>query len=245
MLLNLTFPLRNLKSQINNSKPPNGAFLPYNALGKLVFKEDKSIDSANVIGKLAKPQIKRSDSVKHRKPSSSSCNQREDFTGALTCSEFTLSPGQNTFVLSKNVEQPGLYKTGQLSLVVQERIEFLSPLLEPRLCYQVAKTQPKISLKSIRDLLAGLIQTIELVVFSGSVKIAENSFLKIRTSRGLSLVIKDSDKKIVMVREAEISILPCAPFETNTVKLNVYADLPPKKDPASMEHKVTKIRFNF
>lgn len=107
---------------------------------------------------------------------------------------------------------------------------------------QVAKTQPTISLISTSDLLAGLAQSVELIISSGSVRISEGSKLKLRTSRGLTLSKVENDKSnqndITGLRELEVSIPPCEPFETSRLKLTVLAELPPKKDSSSMEHKV-------
>lgn len=106
----------------------------------------------------------------------------------------------------------------------------------------MAKTQPTISLNCSRDFLAGLAQNVELVVSSGSVRINEGSKLKLRTSRGLTLPkIDDNDaqkKGNHVNREIEVTIPHCEPFNTTTLKLTVLAELPPKKDSSSLEHKV-------
>lgn len=68
-----------------------------------------------------------------------------------------------------------------------------------------------------------------------------------RTSRGLTLSrVEDekSDQKSTPVREIEVSIPSCEPFETSRLKLTVLAELPPKKDSSSMEHKVSLFKIN-
>jgi len=202
----------------------------------LDYKEDRSLGSASVINKNTKPLVRRSDSAKHRKPS---VNVKGDFSKALSCDEFLMKPGTNTFILTRRVNQPGLYKVSQLSLVIEDKLEFLSSILNPRLCYEVAKTQPMISVNCGRDLLAGLIQDIELVISSGSTKITEEMKLKLRTSRGLTVQSQSVEK--VMVKELEISLPTCEPFQTIRIQLKVLAELPPKKDASSMEHKVFNI----
>ena len=199
----------------------------------LDYKEDRSLGSASVISKNMKPLVRRSDSAKHRKPS---INIKGDFSKALFCDEFVMKPGVNTFVATRRVNQPGLYKVSQLSLVIEEKLEFLSSVLNPRLCYEVAKTQPTISVKCGRDLLAGLSQDIELVISSGSTKITEEMKLKLRTSRGLTVQSQSVEK--VMVKELEIPLPTCEPFQTIKIQLKILAELPPKKDSSSMEHKV-------
>lgn len=126
-----------LKCKIDGTKPRDPCLRKLPAKRNLVYKEDKTIGSAGVeIVKSTKTPVKRSDSVKHRKPS---MNVKSDFTGALSTSEeFVLQPGVNNFTLTKRVDQPGIYKVGQLSLLVERKLEFLSSVLEPRLCYSVS-----------------------------------------------------------------------------------------------------------
>lgn len=110
----------------------------------------------------------------------------------------------------------------------------------------MAKTEPTITLNCSRDLLAGLAQNVELIISSGSVRITEGSKLKLRTSRGLTLSKIEEGKSNEtngnnVLREIEFVIPPCEPFETSRLNLTVFADLPPKKDSSSMEHKVLSL----
>ncbi|XP_043257656.1 trafficking protein particle complex subunit 10 isoform X1 [Colletes gigas] len=221
------------KCTLEDMKPFDPSLLQLQVYSYLVYKEDKSLGSASVVHRNTKPVIRRSDSTKHRKPS---VNAKGDFSKALSCDEFIVKPGVNTFTLVRRVDQPGFYIVGQLSLVIEERLEFLSPVLNPRLCYEVAKTQPTISVKCGRDLLAGLIQDIELVIMSGSIKITKEMKLKLRTSRGLVVQVNNSQE--IMSKELEIPLPVCEPFQTICLQLRVLADLPPKKDTLSMEHKL-------
>ena len=125
-----------LKCQISDTRPTDPCLVQLPVISQLILKEDKSIGSANVqINKTSRQPVKRSDSVKHRKPS---VNVKGDFGQALAINEeFVLNPGINSFTLSKRVEQPGCYRVGQLSIVIEKKMEFLSPILEPRLCYSV------------------------------------------------------------------------------------------------------------
>jgi len=214
-------------------KPVDSSLLRLQVYSYLDYKEDRSLGSAGVINKNTKPIVRRSDSAKHRKPS---VNAKGDFTKALLCDKFIMKPGTNTFVLTRRVNQPGLYKVNQLSLVIEEKLEFLSSALNPRLCYEVAKTQPMVSVNCGRDLLAGITQNIELIISSGSTKITEEMKLKLRTSRGL--IVQSQSVGRVMVKELEIPLPICEPFQIIRMQLKVLAELPPKKDSSSMEHKV-------
>ncbi|XP_012148441.2 SIDL trafficking protein particle complex subunit 10 isoform X2 [Megachile rotundata] len=221
------------KCTLEDMKPFDPSLLQLQVYSYLDYKEDKSLGSASVVHRNTKPAVKRSDSTKHRKPS---VNAKGDFSKALHCDEFIMKPGMNTFTLVRHVDQPGFYKVGQLSLVIEEKLEFLSPILNPRLCYEVAKTQPTVSLKCGRDLLAGLIQEIELVIMSGSIKITKEMKLKLRTSRGLTIQVDNSEE--TMSKELEVPLPVCEPFQTIRLKFKALAELPPKKDTLSMEHKL-------
>ncbi|XP_058794002.1 trafficking protein particle complex subunit 10 isoform X2 [Phymastichus coffea] len=229
-----------LKCKIDETKPCDPCLRKLSVTRNLIYKEDKTIGSAGVeIGKSTKAPIKRSDSVKQRKPS---MNIKGDFAGALSTSEeFVLQPGINKLTLTKRVDHPGLYRVGQLALVIEKKLKFLSSVLEPRLCYSVAKTPPTITLNCSRDLLAGLAQSVELVISSGSVRINEGSTVKLRTSRGMTVSKIEENKDgqtETAAREIEIVIPPCEPFETTRLKLVMFAELPPKRDSSSMEHKL-------
>lgn len=234
--ISILFCFRLSKCTLEDMKLLDPSLLYLQVYSYLDYKEDRSLGSASVISKNTKPLVKRSDSAKHRKPS---INVKGDFSKALSGDEFVMKPGTNTFTLTRRVNQPGLYKVSQLSLVMEDKLEFLSSVLNPRLCYEVAKTQPTISVNCGRDLLAGLIQDIELVISSGSTKITEEMKLKLRTSRGLTVQSLSVEK--VMVKELEISLPTCEPFQTIKIQLKVLAELPPKKDASSMEHKVINI----
>ncbi|XP_076298167.1 SIDL trafficking protein particle complex subunit 10 isoform X1 [Lasioglossum baleicum] len=221
------------KCTFEDMKPPNPRLLQLEVYSYLNYKEDKSLASVSVMHRNTKPVVRRSDSTKHRKPS---VNAKGDFSKALSCDEFIMKPGVNTFTLIRRVDQPGFYKVGQLSLVIEEKLEFLSPILNPRLCYEVAKTQPTITLKCGRDLLAGLIQDIELIIMCGSIKVTKDMKLKLRTSRGLVVQVTNSEQ--VMCKELEIPLPVYEPFQTIRLQLKVLAELPPKKDALSMEHKL-------
>ncbi|XP_066584764.1 trafficking protein particle complex subunit 10 isoform X2 [Prorops nasuta] len=200
---------------------------------QIIYHADKSLDSSKVVSESKKPLITRSDSVKNRKIST---NAKEDFSKALVCGEIILKPGINVLTLKRKVKQPGNYKIGRISLIILKKLEFLSPILSPRLCFEIIKTQPKITCKWCHNLLAGLTQEITLMISSGSMKFTDNAKLKLRTSRGLTIqTIKCKD---VMLNELVVPLSICEPFEEIDLHLKVLAELPPKKDSAALQHKL-------
>lgn len=197
-------------------------------------QQDKSLFLAKANPQIVKIPIRRSDSTKHRKPST---NVKCDFNNSLVSDEFIMQPGLNTLIVKRKFEQPGFYKVGQLSLIVENKLEFLSTMLSPRLLFQVAKTQPTVSLNSTRDLLAGLVQNIELIISSGSLRITKNDVLKLRTSRGFTLRCDEAEAS--GHKEYSINLPECEPFQVAKIPLKVFVDLPPKKESSSIEHKLS------
>jgi hypothetical protein len=71
-----------------------------------------------------------------------------------------------------------LYRLGQLSLLVADRLEFLSSTISPRVSFEVMREPSSLMLnKGEKDLLAGLEQEMVLTVSAGSHTIAEVKFL--------------------------------------------------------------------
>lgn len=194
---------------IQDLSPRNHVLMPLSVHSYRDYKEDKTLDTAGVIDRSFKPII-RSDSTKHRKPSMDS---KLDFSKGLVCDPFILEPGLNTFTVTKRDDQPGFYRINQLSLIVQDKLEFRSGVVDPKLCYEVAKTKPRILINS-RDLVAGLPQDIEMVISTGSVRILDGDKLKLWASRGLMLKLSEESRG--MGNELEVVSPGCEPF--NVIK---------------------------
>ncbi|XP_015111919.1 trafficking protein particle complex subunit 10 [Diachasma alloeum] len=224
-------PVLLTKWTMDDLKPKNPLLMSLSVHSYFDCNQDKTLHTAGVIDRRFAPVVTRSDSSKHRKPS---VDVRGDFSKALTCERFTLKPGRNRFTVTKRDDQPGFYKVNQLSLIVEGKVEYRSGVISPRLCYEVAKTQPSISVNS-RDLVAGLPQDAELIVSSGSVRIEEGARFRLWTSRGLMIKMAEGG---TMGGELEVNSPGCEPFGVVRLRLNVFADLPPKKDSSSMEHKL-------
>lgn len=76
-------------------------------------------------------------------------------------------------------KQCGTFKLGQVSLVIEEKLEFLSnALLSTKVGFDVVTQGVNVYLNKVeakKDLVAGLEQQMELVVTSGSARIEEVS----------------------------------------------------------------------
>lgn len=83
-----------------------------------------------------------------------------------------LKPGLNEINLSYTPKTPGKFKLGQISLLVEEKLEFLSNCLaNTKVGYDVVTQGVNVYLNKVepkKDLVSGLEHLMELVVTSGS-----------------------------------------------------------------------------
>lgn len=158
-------------------KPKNPLLNPLQITSLLHYKEDKSLQKVTVECHQPKVTLKRSDSAKYRKPS---VTTRNNYQNCFALQNVILKPGKNEFVLDFVATQCGIFKLGQVSLVIEEKLEFLSnALLSARVGFEVVTQGVNVYLNKLdpkKDLVAGLEQQMELVVTSGSMKIDEVRF---------------------------------------------------------------------
>jgi trafficking protein particle complex subunit 10 len=118
--------------------------------------------------------LKRSDSSKYRKPSAT---VRNNYQMCLMLQEFVMKPGLNDLCLEFMASKCGAFKIGQVSLLIQEKLEFLSnALISTKLGFEVVTQGVNVYLNKVepkKDLVAGLEHAMELVVTSGSSQIEE------------------------------------------------------------------------
>ncbi|KAJ9595261.1 hypothetical protein L9F63_013449, partial [Diploptera punctata] len=226
----------NSKSSNEEQKPTNPALVRLHMMEHLDYKQDKSLGSASIISKNPKQFLRRTDS--HGKYRKISNLPKGDFSSVLSIENIKLQPGRNEFTLKAKAQDKGLYRLGQLSLLLEGNLEFLSSTISPRVSYEVMREPSTVTLnKGEKDLLAGLEQEMVLTVSAGSYTIAQNTCLKLRTSRGLQMQVKTSEEPLV--RELEVPLPQSEPFQTLSILLRVLAELPPQKDSSTIEHKVT------
>ncbi|KAI8437513.1 hypothetical protein MSG28_011825 [Choristoneura fumiferana] len=230
--------LPNLISSIrlDDLKPKNPLLNPLHITSQLHYKEDKTLQKATVECITPKVTLKRSDSSKYRKPSAT---LRNNYENAFTCVNFTLKPGSNEIILECIAKAPGTFKIGQVSLLIEEKLEFLSnALISTKVGYDVVIQGVNVYLNKVepkKDLVAGLEQAMELVVTSGSSFIQEDATIILKTSTGLTIRRAEGDSP--KVRELAIPVPACRPFETTRVPLKLFSGLQVKKE-KSVEHTV-------
>ncbi|KAG8041690.1 hypothetical protein G9C98_006985 [Cotesia typhae] len=196
------------------------------------FREDMSIESVGIINKNVKQLINQTDRKKSEK--FSTCVD-EVVNEVLDKNRFEIESGENNLKISIVDNKPGTYRINRLSLIINEKLIFQSELIKPQVHYKIMKTQPSISINS-RDLVAGVVQNTELIISNGSVKIQKDTKIKLWTSRGL--MIKRANSTESTSNETEIVLPEYEPWQIIKVQLQVYSELPPKKDSSFMEHKI-------
>ncbi|XP_021932391.1 trafficking protein particle complex subunit 10 isoform X2 [Zootermopsis nevadensis] len=233
---NDTGDAQQLRCNSEEMKPVNPALARLHMVEHLDYKQDKSLSSASIVSKNPKQFLRRTNSHgKYRKISST---PKGDFSSALVAENIILKPGRNEFVVKSKAQEKGLYRLGQLSLLVADSLEFLSSTINPRVSFEVMREPSSVILnKGEKDLLAGLEQEMVLTVSAGSYTIGENVCLRLRTSRGLQMQVKSSEESLT--RDLEVPLPQSEPFQTLSILLRVLAELPPQKDAGTIEHKVT------
>lgn len=239
--------------RLDDLKPKNPLLNPLQICSQLHYKEDKSLQKVTVECQNPKMALRRSDSAKYRKPSAT---LRNDYRQCFCEEQFVMRPGLNELVLNYVPKDFGTFKLGQISLLLEGKLEFLSNVLVgAKVGFEVVTQGVNVYLNKVepkKDLVAGLEHAMELVVTSGSSHIEENATIHLKTSSGLSMRLAEGDS--AMSRELSVGIPACEPFETKRVALVVFASLHPKKE-KNIEHTVllncpwweaaTEVRLQF
>ncbi|CAH2095443.1 unnamed protein product [Euphydryas editha] len=222
--------------RLDDLKPKNPLLNPMNITSKLHYKEDKTLQKATVECQNPKVTLKRSDSSKYRKPSATI---RNNYETCFSTKDIVLRPGLNEITVEYIAKKCGRFKLGQVSLLVEGKLEFLSnALIASKMGYEVETQGVSVYLNKVepkKDLVAGLEQEMELVVNSGSSKIQENATIVLRTSTGLQIRLADDNSQ--MSREISVPIEAIDPFQTTKIQLRLFANLQPKRE-KSIEHTV-------
>ncbi|XP_023939099.2 trafficking protein particle complex subunit 10 [Bicyclus anynana] len=222
--------------RLDDLKPKNPLLNPMNISSKLHYKEDNTLQKATVECQNPKLPLRRSDSTKYRKPSAT---VRNSYEAHFENENIIIHPGSNDIVVEYVAKKCGTFKLGQVSLLIEGKLEFLSnALIAAKMGYEVETQGISVYLNKVepkKDLVAGLEHDMELVVTSGSSKIEEGATILLKTSTGLN--IRFSEDECPMSRELSIPIQAIEPFQTTKIPLRLFASLQPRRE-KSIEHTV-------
>lgn len=189
MSLLLTFHIIYFSLRLDDLKPKNPLLNPLHITSKLHYKEDKTLQKTTIECINPKMMLKKSDSCKYRRPSTA---VRSNYQNSFTCEHIVIQPGTNDLCLEFIAKLCGTFKLGQVSLVVEEKLEFLcNAFVNNKVGYEVVTQGINVYLNKVepkKDLVAGLEHAMELVVTSGSSHIQEVS-QDIRRPQGKDMVV--------------------------------------------------------
>ena len=161
---------------------------------------------------------------------------RNDFTNNVAVENVALKPGINVVELTAKATRCGLWKFKQLSIQV-EKLEFLSEALPGHGNSFEITTKAASAILSFKNLVAGIEQSVNLVVSSGSFIFPVDAQITLKCSKYMRLRAEDQDSEFVP--EIVVRLQNVRPFEERTIPLRVVCDLPGQRDDKPIEQKVT------
>ncbi|KAK9891077.1 hypothetical protein WA026_013400 [Henosepilachna vigintioctopunctata] len=205
-------------------RPPDGLLKRLKIQSHLDYKQDKQLSSVSVICKLG--ELKRKDS---------SPPVYSDFGKCVEAVKlpFLLTPGMNFMRLTTKASQTGKYHLGQMAIHIGQ-MQLVSLPLIPRLSIEVEDEGPSLRLyKNAAPLLAGIEQTMNVILTVGSYPIDSTLRIRLNASRGLAIQIHQDAP---LTNSCEFEVGHQEVFSSTSRRLRVLADMMSKE-----EHQVTII----
>jgi trafficking protein particle complex subunit 10 len=195
----------------------------------LDYKQDNSLSSANVVCE-TKEKVRRTSSGKNE----NSPTVRSDFTNAATLENVLFHPGVNVITLKTKASQVGAWNFKQISIQFQN-LDFLSKTIPIKLKPFEITTKPSSAALHFSNLVAGLDQTITMMISGGSFHFPKETSITLKGSKGLKLRFgEDSEYQ----RTISIPLIDFKLFEERNIELQVLCELPCRRDEALIEQKV-------
>lgn len=171
---------------------------------------------------------------------------RNDFTNHVAATHVIIQPGLNTITLRAKATRVGNWQFRQLSVTV-DRFEFLSESLGPAVPgrpFEVT-TKAATALLSFKNLIAGLVQPLSLVVSAGSHVFPAHSQINVRCSKQLLIRLAATPTAGALAAanpfrpDITLHFERLQSFEERTVQLEAICELPGQRDEKPIEHTVT------
>ncbi|XP_034946157.1 trafficking protein particle complex subunit 10 isoform X2 [Chelonus insularis] len=227
-----SLPKSSCEASFNHIYSPNLKENDSEVVSYLNHQEDKSIRSVGIINK----RIKQSTTFHSRFKDNQKISDDRTISEKVHISKnLILKPGLNDFVISEKVNHSGLYKINGISIVLFNVLEYQLQSLDPELVYNITKTHPVITLNS-KNLFAGLMQDVELIIQNGSDKILKHTTLNVWTTKGVKITLPDKAKTIS--DRLEILLSDYEPFKKDKIAFGLFAQIPMKKDSQSLQHQL-------
>lgn len=196
----------------------------------LDYKQDQSLSGASVVCEGSKEKVRRTSSGKNE----NSPVTRSDFTNAATLEKVLIHPGINTLVLTTKAAQVGTFHFKQISIQFQD-LDFLSRCIPVKIDNFEITTKPSSAALHFSNLVAGLDQTIKLMISGGSFHFPKDASITLKGSKGLRLKCDESPE---YSRTLTIKLLDFKLFEERAIELKALCELPCRRDETLIDQKV-------
>lgn len=169
---------------------------------------------------------------------------RNDFTNHVLAENIILLSGENTVQLIAKATRVGLWNFKQVSISIDD-LDFLSESLPCKCSSFEITTKAATATLNFKNLIAGIEQSIELIVSSGSFIFPKEASITLKCSKYLKIrELSDGDADPAtdlsqFAGDVLIKLHNVRPFEERRISLTVLCDLLGQRDEKLIEQKVT------
>jgi trafficking protein particle complex subunit 10 len=199
--------------------------LPFSIL--LDYKQDNTLSGASVVCD-SKEKVRRTSSGKNE----NSPTTRTDFTNAATLENVLIHPGVNVLQLKTKAAEVGTWDFKQISIQFQN-LDFLSKSIPVKLKPFEVTTKPSSASLHFSNLVAGLDQSMKLMISGGSYHFPKEATITLKGSKGLKLKTEGEYQRTINIKLVDFKL-----FEERTVELHALCELPCRRDEVLLDQKV-------
>lgn len=193
------------------------------------YKQDNTLAGASVVCE-SKEKVRRTSSGKNE----NAPPNRSDFSNAAVLENVLIHPGVNILTLTTKAAHVGAWSFKQISIQFQN-LEFLSKIIPIKLKPFEITTKPSSASLHFANLVAGLDQSMKLMISGGSHHFPKETLITLKGSKGLRL---KTDEGVDYQRTVSIRLTDFKLFEERTVELQALCELPCRRDETLIEQKV-------
>lgn len=197
---------------------------------ELDYKQDNTLSGARVVCEGSKEKVRRTSSGK----SENSPVTRSDFMNALVVENVLIHPGINILSMTTKASQVGIFNFKQISIQFQN-LDFLSKCIQIKIDDFEITTKPSSASLHFSNLVAGLDQTIKLMISGGSFHFPKDASITLKGSKGLRLKTEESPE---YSRTLTIKLVDFKLFEERTIEMKALCELPCRRDETLIDQKV-------
>lgn len=195
----------------------------------LDYKQDNTLSGASVICE-SKEKVRRTSSGKNENAPVA----RSDFINAAIMEKVLIHPGLNLLNLKTKAAQVGTWNFKQISIQFQN-LDFLSRSIPLKLKPFEITTKASSASLHFSNLVAGLDQSMKLMISGGSFHFPKETIISLKGSKGLKLKTDDGAD---YQRTISVKLVDFKLFEERAIELKALCELPCRRDETMIEQKV-------